>query len=86
MIENDIVAVKDGEISGFADSDAGKLLMANEDLLRRLQEELYIQRRPIFGAGDNYDEMMDAFTRSSEERAIALNNRNYIENTENDNE
>lgn len=67
-------------------SDAGKLLMANEDLLRRLQEELYIQRRPIFGAGDNYDEMMDAFTRSSEERAIALNNRNYIENTEKNNE
>ena len=60
--------------------------MANEDLLRRLQEELYIQRRPVFGAGDNYDEMMDAFTRSSEERAIALNNRNYIENRENDNE
>jgi len=67
-------------------SEAGKLLMANEDLLRRLQEELYIQRRPVFGAGDNYDEMMDAFTRSSEERAIALNNRNYIENRENDNE
>lgn len=54
-------------------SEGGKRIFEKEDILRRVQEELYIQRRPAFLAGMNYMQTLEQFTRDSEARAAAQN-------------
>ena len=44
-------------------SEAGRMLMKNSKLLRTLQDELFIQRYPVFKRGDNFQDLLEICAR-----------------------